>query len=198
MFISRITLREKRASPATGEAAGAAQTVASDENQERVHLSASAVRQDSSGIVEILLRPRARTVVRPACLSAIFTTCVLLAVAERWPAIGTNAGAVATLLLAVPGGLSAWSARPQEHPWTTERLFGVRLLALGAGLWAFVGALAIVLNREHSADRSGAATLGPVWDEGQDMLYGLFVLSGLTALALGIAWWRIVRLKENS
>lgn len=198
LFISRITLRERRASPATRGHGGEARTVASDEDRDHVHLSASAVPQDSSGIVELLLRPRARTVVRPACLSAIFTTCVLFAIARRWPAIGTNAGSVATLLLAVPGGLSAWSARAQEHPWTTERLLGVRLLALAAGLWAFLGALAIVLNRKYSADPDGSATLGPAWGGTELTLYTLFILSGLTAVALGLAWWRIVRLKENS
>jgi hypothetical protein len=81
---------------------------------------------------------------------------------------------------------------------TTEILFGLRMLALAAGLWAFVGAAALVLNRKYSAGPGGAATLGPAWSGTDLLLQLLFAASAITALMLGFAWSRIVRLKENA
>lgn len=195
LFISRAALSEEVTARAT-TASPPAPPLALDKNSERVHLAAPSVRQDYSGMVILKLRPRPWTIIRPAALSAIFTTAVLLTLARRWPAIGTNAGAVATLLLIVPGGLSAWAARSQENPVTTEVLFGLRLLSLAAGLWAFIGAAALVLNRRYDAVR-GDATLGPAWTGTEPMLWTLFGLSALTALVLLLAWWQILWLGEN-
>ncbi len=195
LFVSRAALSEDRAAR-TGRRSSDEPPLALDMKRERIHLAAPAKRQDYSAIVILKLRPRPWTIIRPATLSALFTSCVLFAVALRWPSIGTNAGAVATLLLLVPGGLSAWAARSQENPVTTEVLFGLRILSLAAGLWAFIGAAALVLNRKYDAT-NGSATVSQPWPGTEPLLWTLFGLSAVTAVVLVIAWWQGVWLAEN-
>jgi hypothetical protein len=196
LFVSRAALIEDSAVRTTWSDE-AESPLALDTNRERVHLAAPALPQDYSAIVILKLRPRPWTIIRPACLSAIFTTCVLFAIARRWPSIGTNAGAVATLLLVVPGGLSAWAARSQENAVTTEVLFGLRMLSLTAGLWAFLGAATLVLNRAYDANAIGSATLGQPWRGTEAFLWTLFGLSAITSLVLAVAWLQATWLAEN-
>jgi len=119
------------------------------DGKQRVHLHVS-VPASYTGQATVYLRPRPSTIVRAATITAGLTTILLAVVALRTSSFQTNLGSAAALLLIVPGGLSAYVARPREPHVATQMLFGLRLLALSSGLWAFLAAGALVAGRRCS------------------------------------------------
>lgn len=163
---------------------------------QRSHLHVSDVPQGFSGVARFAVRPRPSTIVRAAALSAAVTTGLLLIVRLGFELAGPNVGAVATLLLFVPGGLSAYVARPREHLVATGMLFGLRLLALAEGLLALLAALVVVFGRRWSIGDNGAFTPGEVGAGVDAALSVLVIASALIAASLMRAWRRTARPPE--
>lgn len=121
----------------------------------RSHLYLSGVGQDRAGTAVFNLRPRPSTIIRAAALSAAITTGLLAVVASHLEAVRGQVGPTITLLLLIPGALSAYVARPREHPFTTRAAFGVRVIAMSPALWAFLTAAVLVLSRPWSPTDTG-------------------------------------------
>lgn len=113
---------------------------------QRVHLHVSAP-PSSHGHAVVYMRPRPGTIVRAAAITAALTTALLCVVAARPASFQSNLGSAAALLLIVPGAMSAYVARPREPHVATQMLFGLRMLALSSGLWAFLTAGTLVVGR---------------------------------------------------
>lgn len=114
--------------------------------KQRVHLHVSRP-ASYTGVATVYLRPRPSTIVRSATITAALTAVLLAIVALRPASFQTNLGAAAALLLLVPGGLSAYVARPREPEVATQLVLGLRFLALSCGLWAFLAAGTLVAGR---------------------------------------------------
>jgi hypothetical protein len=135
----------------------------------------------------VYLRPRPATIVRSAAITAGFTAVLLTGVALRPTSFQTNLGAAAALLLLVPGGLSAYVARPREAEVATQLILGLRFLALSCGLWAFLAAGTLVLGR--SCPSSTAP--GSVCDHWAATGYVVGVWAALAYLTLAVLLWAL-------
>ncbi|MGP0101253.1 MAG: hypothetical protein ACLPUT_06505 [Solirubrobacteraceae bacterium] len=94
-----------------------------------------------------------------------------------------------TLLLVVPGGLSAYVSRERENLFATEALIGLRSMALTTGLWSLLGAAVIALTREMTTDGGTPHVGGQHWWTLWSLLL-LFAGNVFTTLILFIAWRR--------
>jgi hypothetical protein len=103
----------------------------------------------STGYALLNLRPRTETVVRPASLTAIFATLSLAAIALRWEISGNAGPGGLALLLAVPGGLSAYFAQAVPDRVTQLHVYGLRVVGFLPGVFAFAGAGLIVLDQSE-------------------------------------------------
>jgi hypothetical protein len=158
-------------------------------NLQRAHLYLSGIRQGQSGRAVFYLRPRPETIVRPAALTGCIVSLTILIICLRLENIGPNISAVATLLLLIPGGLSAYVARHREPITTTARLFRLRIAALTSGLWAFLSALLLVLGRDWRLNRTKDAFAPPEeWGLIRPGLWLLFVMSLGSVAYLARAW----------
>jgi prealbumin domain-containing protein len=158
-------------------------------NLQRAHLYLAGVRQGQSGRAVFYLRPRPETIVRPAALTGCITSIAILIVCLRLDGIGPNISAVGTLLLLIPGGLSAYVARHREPITTTARLFRLRIAALTCGLWAFLSTLLLVLGRDWPLNRAKNAFAPPDgWGLVRPGLWLIFALSLGSVVYLAKAW----------
>lgn len=172
--------------------------------QQRVHVYASGVGQERTGAGEFLLRPRDATVLKPAVVVGWFSLMLLLllvimsalsiwdsgAMSNRSPAT------LATLLLLVPGGLSAYISRGSEHQFAARALFGIRLLALATGFWAFAAATTIAVS-DLTATHGFANEL--VWREPAFIvLVCILIGQAMTLWPLRVAHRRSVNPPEKS
>lgn len=156
----------------------------------RSHLYLAGVGQDHSARAIFNLRPRPSTIIRAAVLSAAVTTILICVVALRLDAVRGQVGPTVTLLLLIPGALSAYIGRPREHPFTTRTAFGLRMIAISPALWAFLTALTVVLSRSWNPGTSGAYEPGRSWPWTGELcgLFGALSLSSCVALLL---LWRL-------
>lgn len=134
---------------------------------QRAHLHLTGVPQGYWGVARFIVRPRPSNIVRAAAISGTVTVVVLAIVRYAAGAEGPNAGSVVTLLLLVPGALSAYVARPREHLLATGMLFGLRMLALSQGLFAFLAAIIVVFGRRWHVGAAGVFEAGELrgWTE---------------------------------
>jgi hypothetical protein len=158
--------------------------------EHRVHLYSSDAPPEYSGIAEIDLRARTSTILRGAIWVSALSLTMIALMLWRWHALGVNAiGTEVALLLAVPGGLSAYVARFQGDAFTHMVLIGLRALALSSVVWCLAAATVIVIARAvHSGSHglhAGPAFASPY------LLLGI-ILAGnvLSLMTLCIAWRR--------
>ena len=186
--------------PDTG---ASAKTVdATSVTSQRVHVRVRGLEQDRAGAGRFLLRPRDTTILRPALLTGVFSLAVLLCLLaistfSLWqPRTGVlSAAPLATLLLVVPGGLSAYVSRGPEHAFTSRFLFGLRMLALSNGFWCFAAAAVLVLgDLMHPAGMAGA--LEPL-EEGFIALAAICVGQALSTLMLWTSLRKAFRPPES-
>jgi hypothetical protein len=152
------------------------------DGKQRVHLHVS-VPASYTGRATVYLRPRPSTIVRAAAITAGLTTVLLTLVALRTSSFQANLGSAAALLLIVPGGLSAYVARPREPHVATQMLFGLRLLALSNGLWAFLAAGVLVAGRSCS-EVTATGSVCEQWSGTGYVVGGLAVCALATLLLL--------------
>jgi len=202
MVVTRGRLLDASAYEATGIKPGHVLDRAAPTLQ-RVHVYTSEIGQERTGAGEFLLRPRNVTVLWPAVLVGFFTLFLLLLLVaisalSLWDSgdmTNRSPGTLATLLLLVPGGISAYISRGSEHDFTKRALTGVRLLALATGFWAFSAAATITIADLTAAD-GFAEKLGP-WGPGFFALVLALVGQLITLTVLFVAYRRSLRPPER-
>jgi hypothetical protein len=159
---------------------------------QRAHLHLDELTQGETGVAIVRLRSQPATLLRPALFSSIASMLLLAAVSWRYPAISTNVGSVATILLFVPGLLSAYVVRPREHPMATSLLFGHRVLALTPSACALLAAVVLLLERKWTQVSSGQVILQPSWE------FTRIVLWTVTGISAGSVVLILVALRLSS
>ncbi len=157
--------------------------------QQRVGLSATDVPADRAAAATFSVRPRPSMIVRAA-----FYVSLLGCVISLLTIVGRSSLSIApepwvTLLLVVPGGLSAYVSRERENLFATEALIGLRSLALTTGLWSLLGAAVIALTREMTTNKGAPQVGSEHWWTLWSLLL-LFAGNLITTLVLFIAWRR--------
>ncbi len=149
-------------------------------SSQRTHLYVPSHRsQPASGWVQLNLRPRGETVLRSAMLTGALAALAIVGVALHWQLSGRAGPTGVALLLAVPGGLSAYVSQGSGSRVTDARLFGLRVVALLPGLAGFVAAGLVLFG-----GRSGSWPLVTLWvDAGVAVLVAILLIatSRLTA-----------------
>lgn len=126
---------------------------------QRVHLYAGNIPRlanPKTATAVVDLRVRNQTFVRAAALIAAFSTVLLTSLIFFWDEVANTLSTAPSFLLLVPTALAAYVARSREPLATTERLFGVRLVAMSAGAWSFLGAVLLVVGRQCAGDATSA------------------------------------------
>lgn len=122
---------------------------------QRSHVYVSGIPRGVSGILVANLRPYRGSILRTGAIVSLFTALVIAAAAASRADLQREAGAAVALLLFVPGGLSAYVARPRDDLFASSALFGVRLLALAPGLAGFLAAGTLVVGRTWTKTEAG-------------------------------------------
>jgi hypothetical protein len=164
---------------------------------QRVHLHVRDVAQSSTGASILLLRPRSSVIVRTGVISTAASTVLIWLVGDDRAQLTGVLGTVATLLLVIPGGLSAYVSRPRENPLTSSMVFGLRLLTLASAFVALAAAATVVLSHRWNIGASGTVTAGGEWPAAGTVLSACFWLSLLIFLVLALSWMWTVRLPER-
>ena len=158
--------------------------------EHRVHLYRTNVPQEYTAIAEIKLRPRTSTILRGASWVSLLSLTMVAIMRWRWYALGTGATeAEVTLLLAVPGGLSAYVARSQSDTFTSMVLVGLRGLALSSALWCLAAGTLITVSRAVWVGQKGIMHVGAQLASTSALLNCVLLLN-LASLALLLAAWR--------
>ncbi|HEY4811820.1 MAG TPA: carboxypeptidase-like regulatory domain-containing protein [Solirubrobacteraceae bacterium] len=158
--------------------------------EDRVHLYLSDVPQEYTASATIKLRPRTSTVVRGATFVSALSLAMILVVRWRWQSLGvSNIGTEVALLLAVPGGLSAYVARSHSDRFTSIVLTGLRTLALSTTLWCLLAATIVLVSRSAYVNDHGLTHVGrPLW--WTNLALDLVLVCNLAALMLLANAWR--------
>jgi hypothetical protein len=158
--------------------------------EHRVHLCSANVGQEYAGVAEIMLRARTSTILRGAVGVSLLSLVMIGLLLARWHALGANTmGAEVALLLAVPGGLSAYVARFRGHPFTSTVLVGLRSLALSSVIWCLAAATLIVVSRPTETNKEGFAALGRPFAP-PFLLLGTVLAFNLASLIILVVAWR--------
>ncbi|HEX2059096.1 MAG TPA: hypothetical protein VHI71_12100 [Actinomycetota bacterium] len=99
----------------------------------------------------VWLQPNLPGLIRASYLFALGVAMLLLALAVRGPTVPENPAS--TLLLAVPGFVGLFIARPGEHLLTSRALLGFRGVVAVLGLLPFAGAAGLVLGAKGTSER---------------------------------------------
>jgi hypothetical protein len=95
-------------------------------------------------VAGVWLRTPRRGFLRQAWLSGLATTLSLLLLTLLSPRLpGGTASGTSAILLAAPGFLSLFAARPGEHGMLSRLLLGVRAVLLAQAAVAYLGAFAL-------------------------------------------------------
>jgi hypothetical protein len=108
------------------------------------HLHLSDIPRSFAGVGIISLRLRDELVLRGALINAGFTLLMLSVVAIFLKSYEQQTDATVAILLGIPGGVSLYLARPREPGMSAAMHSGVRLLALGNAIAAFLAVSVVV------------------------------------------------------
>jgi hypothetical protein len=143
-------------------------------SSQRTHLYVPSHRsQPANGWVQVNLRPRGESILRSAVLTGMLAALAIVGIALHWQITGQAGPSGIALLLAVPGGLSAYVSQGTGSRVTDARLFGLRVIALLPGLAGFVAAGLVLFG-----GGSGSWPLIALW-----VVAGIAVLIGILLIA---------------
>jgi hypothetical protein len=162
------------------------------------HVHLGRVAQSSTAVGILHLRPRASVVVRAGTISSLATAVLLWVVAREEPHLVGVLGTVATLLLVVPGGLSAYVARPRENPLTSSMVFGLRLLTMASGFIALLAASTVALAHRWNVTAKGEVRSAGEWRYSGLVLWVCFWASLAIFIVLAVTWLWTIRMPERS
>ncbi len=166
--------------------------------EHRVHLYRTDVPQEYEGVAEIKLRARTSTILRGASWVSLLSLVMVGILRWRWQALGTGAiEPEVTLLLAVPGGLSAYLARSQSDTFTSMVLVGLRGLALSSALWCLAAGTLIAISRAVWVGETGIIHVGAPLASTNRLLECVLLLNVLSLGLLLAAWYRSARPPES-
>jgi hypothetical protein len=173
-------------------------TDAEEGPMQRTHLYVDGALQGHSGAGVIHLRPRAALIVRAATLNALVATMLIALTAALLTHLAGVLDPLAALLLFVPGGLSAYTARPRENPMTTSLVSGVRLLAIAVGAMSLAAACVAIFERIWTIDKTThLVEAGKNWSLAAPLLWACSAATFMIAVALGAAWYCTTRMPER-
>lgn len=153
--------------------------------RQRVHLYTHEARSGTtSKVARFKIRARPETVLRSAVGASVLSVILLVVALIRWKTLTLIPGPALTLLLVVPGALSLYITRSLEHPFATETLFGVRVLAIASGFMPLAAGAALVLARGAGIENKQVIYGEPLWTT--PWLVG--TLLALAAAILAIIW----------
>jgi hypothetical protein len=165
---------------------------------QRAHLHLSGVPQHLSGFGMVHLRPRASLIVRAGFTSALITTLLLLVTTLLHARLVGVVGSAATLLLFVPGGLSAYVAGGRENQLTTSMVFGVRLLTIATGFLALIAASTTIFSRRWQYDHAKHAMIpGDEWGPAVWILSATTLIAAAITIVLALTWIHTRRMPEQ-
>jgi hypothetical protein len=166
--------------------------------EDRVHLYLSNVPQEYTAAATVKLRPRSSTIVRAGTLAAVLSLAMIGIITWRWEALGvSNIGSEIALLLAVPGGLSAYVALGHADRFTTIVLSGLRALAFTPTFWCLTAAVCVLISRTVHIDPDGKTHVGDPLDWTTTALIAVLALNTLTVLLIGTAYMRAAKPPES-
>jgi hypothetical protein len=166
-------------------------------SDDRVHLYLSDVPQEFTATATIKLRPRTSTVVRGGTFVSALSFAMIAVIRWRWRTLGVaNLGTEVALLLAVPGGLSAYVARSQADRFTSIVLTGIRGLASASVVWCLLAATIVLIARAVSVDSHGLTHVGVPLSWTNAALGGVLSLNAATFVLMASAWLRSARPPE--
>jgi hypothetical protein len=124
-------------------------------NLRSVHLYTSDARPLETAKALVHMRPESAFILRASAIASVLTaTALTLAYFFSTKILSSNvdhAEAATALLVLVPGLLSAYTARADEHPLATTMVIGLRLLAGSPGFLAAIMAALLITENGHSA-----------------------------------------------
>jgi hypothetical protein len=128
------------------------------------HLMVRGAAPRSEGIALIQMRVRRAGLLRASALTTAFIAAVLTVGALRLAKLDGQSSDVDVLLVAIPGLLAIYLARPGEHILASRLLVGVRMVVALSGLLAFVAAGSLVaLGPGRVEASSWFALAGAAW-----------------------------------
>jgi hypothetical protein len=136
-------------------------------------------------------------IVRAGTISALVTAALLWVVARRQTHLLGVLGTVATLLLVVPGGLSAYVARPRENALTSSMVFGLRVLTIATGFISLIAAAVVIFSRDWLLAGNGQIKPGGEWAHAGDVLWGCFAGSVVIFVVMALTWYWTARMPER-
>lgn len=167
-------------------------------SMQRAHLHLRNIDQSFSGMCRVHLRPLATTVVQPATISSAISLGLLVILACRLDDVAANAAPISTLLLLVPGGLSAYIARQRESQLATQMVLAPRALALLSGGASLAAAAVLVLGRSWTFDdKAHVMVPGPLTVGFHVTIWSLVGLALVTFLLLAGCWMYTIRMPEG-
>lgn len=153
---------------------------------QRAHVHLADVPQSYAGSATVCIRPRNSAGVRIAMVHAGIIACTLFFLALFWSKLENNPSLPLTLLLAVAGFLSLYSAHSRgEADMTTEVLFGIRAMSFLSAVAAFVAAGIVAAGRTCTQLASGDVRCEP-WNDAGSALWIVFGAAGVVFLALAV------------
>lgn len=168
-------------------------------SHQRVHLY---TRGNGPGYAVVATRPRVFTIVRSGFMVSLFA---LASVAGAFALAGpTNEdlGPAVSLLLLVPAGLAAYSAKPVAQPSTNEAVFGLRLMTTLAGVWPLLAAFVLIAGTQcHTvAAKTGHAipTVCESWSLQEPLLLLLLAVALFNSFMLFVYLTLVNRPREQA
>jgi hypothetical protein len=163
---------------------------------QRSHVHLGRLPQESHGQTVVHLRPRPSIIVRAGSVSSLATAVMLWVLANQETHLVGILEPVATLLLLVPGALSAYIIRPQD-PLTSSMVFGLRMLTIATGFISLIAAAIVIFSHNWSVGGEGQVVVGAEWSQADRLLWWCFRLSAATAAIMLLTWWWTVRMPER-
>jgi hypothetical protein len=165
--------------------------------QQRVSLSSKEISVDRVAAATFSVRPRPSLIVRSAFFASLIGCGALLLTALANQSLSASPESWVTVMLVVPGGLSAYISRERENLFATESLIGLRTLALTTGVLSLLAACVTIVSRRTSV-MSGSASLGNQYSWTSAVLWSLLGANVVTGCVLWVAWRRSRRPPELS
>ncbi len=157
-----LTVHEPRAPGSTERNGGTVRrmSVMGAQTLQRAHLYATDLPQNSAGVAAIRMKVAPTTLVRGAWFAALLSTALLFVGFVKIDTLtspaGGNLGPSLALFLLLPGLIAGLLTRGDEHPMTTNMLFGLRCLC------AFIASLptSAVFSSSDFDHRDGSLIYG--------------------------------------
>ena len=168
-------------------------------SQQRVHLYS---RGSGPGYAVVATRPRPFTIVRSSFMVSLFAVASVAAALALAGPDNEDLGPAVSLLLLVPAGLAAYTAKPVAQPSTNEAVFGLRLMTTLTGLWPLLAAFLLIAGTQcHTVAAKPGKPIPMVcesWPTQEPLLLVLLVAAVLNSVLLFVYLTLVNRPREQA